>query len=88
MRLLRALSLALSATLLTACVTAPSSRVLPPVPEYTRAIMDRAVLEIQGDPRPLCEKDAGPEEDCSAIKRLIVDYGDLRRQLKALEDAQ
>ncbi len=58
------------------------------MPEYGRALMDRAVLDLHEDPRPICAAEPEDEDDCSAIKRLIVDYGDLRRQLRALEKAQ
>lgn len=71
-------------TLLTACVGAGSSAPVSALPTevvYSRTFQDRAAAEREAM-APRCDR-IEPADDCSAAARLIDDYGDLRRQLRA-----
>jgi hypothetical protein len=67
-------SIALSATLLTACQSTPSSRVMcPPLATYAPAFQTQAASELRALP-------AG-----AAVGQLVTDYGKLRDACRAIE---
>tara|TARA_Y100001938_G_C8095998_1_gene438193 strand:- start:4106 stop:4444 length:339 start_codon:yes stop_codon:yes gene_type:complete len=55
--------------------------VTPPLVEYSAAIQTTAADKLQQLGQP-CPRDV-VVGDCSAIARMIIDYGDLRRKIRA-----
>jgi hypothetical protein len=53
--------------------------VTPPVAEYTSDIMEKAAQELEFM-KPPCPRDHA-HENCSALTRMILDYGDLRAKI-------
>ena len=53
--------------------------VTPPVVEYSDDLMTKAADELDFMKRP-CPRDV-VSDDCSAISRMIIDYGDLRAKI-------
>jgi len=70
-----------SALLLSACARVPSN-VRPDPPEYSDAFQARAAGEMAGDDRRPCDR-IQPRGDCSAMKRMIIDYGHMREEIRA-----
>lgn len=67
------------------CATGGSSTVIAPEPaEYADAVQQRAAAELGGLPAP-CPRNR-VTEGCSAVHRLVIDYGQLRGQLRAARD--
>lgn len=64
----------------------PVSTVMPDHYTYAPAFQSRAASELSGLAPP-CDR-VEPTSDCSAISRLVVDYGDVRRQIRAAQGAQ
>jgi hypothetical protein len=74
----------MSLTLLSACVRENFS--ITPMPEmvhYGSEFQKRAREELRALPRVCLPMDT-VTKDCSAIKMMIVDYGHLRQQIKAI----
>jgi len=55
--------------------------VTPPLVEYSPTIMNQAAAELEFM-RPPCARDIAVGE-CSALSRMIIDYGDLREKIRA-----
>jgi len=72
-----------SVLLLSGCGKA-TSRVLPELPEYSDRFQQRAAEEMGETARP-CDP-IQPRGDCSATKRLVIDYGHLREEIRAVEE--
>lgn len=69
--------------LLTGCQTAAFEAITPEVIEYSPDVQQRAAEELQAMPLP-CPRDvviAG----CSAVHRMIKDYGLTRDRIRAVE---
>lgn len=93
-------SLPLAMMLLSACATGtskikPTAVVIPKLQEYSQDVMRKAADEL-GHMNPPCDANANGEHfsavgvdgqvvQCSATHRLVIDYGDLRRKLRAAE---
>lgn len=69
----------LTLTLLTNCATVISNPQIRLV-EYDHAFQRKAAQEIEQLRAP-CAHDV--LADCSAVRRMVVDYGDLRQKLRA-----
>ena len=77
-------SLALTSALLsTACAVGGSSAVLPAAVAYGPMVQARAADELEGL-GPACPRDA-IIADCSAVKRMTMDYLWLRDLIRAME---
>ena len=71
------------AGLLTSCGTVVSSVVVAPdLVEDSPALMERAATELRAM-GPACDP-VEPAGDCSAVARLVRDYGIARDQIRAL----
>lgn len=78
-----ALSLLLLIAPLTACERISSSAVSPTLANYDAAFQLRAAEEM-AKLRPACARDVVIEQ-CSTIKRMIIDYKELRDKVRAIE---
>ena len=58
--------------------------VLPDMEDYSKGVQALAADEL-GQLRPPCARD-GVAKDCSVVHRMIIDYGDLRRRIRAAKD--
>jgi hypothetical protein len=58
--------------------------ITPPIVNYSDEIQKTAASELQKIGEP-CPRDVVVRE-CSAIARLVIDYGDLRRKIRAAKD--
>lgn len=56
---------------------------LPPLAQYTPEFLARAADEVRALPRA-CARDA-PSADCSTLLQLVIDYMQLRGQLRILD---
>ena len=56
--------------------------VTPPIETYSRELQAGAAAEMKAIPSP-CPRDTVNVGDCSALKRLVIDYGDLRQRIRA-----
>lgn len=84
----RAAILAVSMGLLTACAKGSSSGAIVATPDlyrYSEGFQSHTVWELQQIKRPPCARDVTVEQgrNCSAIARLVIDYGDTRKQIRA-----
>ncbi len=76
--------LLLSAISVTACGAGNSSGLIaPPVLDYSPEVQAHAADELEAL-GPACPRDA-VFGGCSAVKRLVLDYGWLREQVRAIE---
>jgi len=80
---LRLLSLLPLTLLFAACAKEPSSAVTPKLRVYSRDVQARAADELQAMPAP-CAPDA-VAGNCSAVKRLVVDYKTTRDEIRAIK---
>lgn len=71
--------------LLSACQTVASESVLPDLYIYGPAVQKQAADEMLKQPPP-CPRDVVTEK-CCATCRLIMDYGDVRNQIRAIGEA-
>ena len=57
----------------------------PPIEDYSKELQAAAVVEMKAipDPRP---RDTVNVSGCSALKRLVIDYGDLRQRIRAARE--
>lgn len=74
-------SLLASAALLNGCAAGSSDLTLPPLQHYSEDLQAAAAAEIRLMPPP-CPPDTA-FSGCSAVKRLVIDYGDLRARIRA-----
>ena len=59
--------------------------VTPPIEDYSKELQDAAAAEMKAIPGP-CSRDTMNFSDCSALKRLVIDYADLRQRIRAAKD--
>lgn len=78
-------SLTASALLLSACATGSSSVVTPELEDYSKAFQAKAADELAADDRRPCDR-REPHPPCSALKRLAIDYGNMREKVRAARD--
>lgn len=78
------LSLLILAPLLSACATGNFNpqAVTPDVVPYSREFQAKAADELERMPPP-CAADVA-NEHCSAVHRLVIDYGTMRNQARAI----
>ena len=75
--------LLMSVLLATGCARSDSSPVTgPPVLDYTEEVQAHAANELEALGPP-CPRDA-VYGGCSAVKRLVIDYGWMREQVRAI----
>lgn len=67
--------------LLTACGGATSSTTNPNLVEYSKEFQAKAADEMQVM-KPPCAHDV-VDENCSASRRMIIDYKDMREKIRA-----
>lgn len=75
----------LSLLLLTACGAATSSGtsgVALSLYDYSPEFQGRAAAELEAAPRP-CDRDEAAD-DCSALARMVIDYGVVRNEIRVL----
>ena len=56
--------------------------VTPPIETYSKELQDAAAAERKALNGP-CPRDTVNVSDCSALKRLVIDYGDLQQRIRA-----
>ena len=54
----------------------------PPIEGYSKKLQDAAAAEMKAIPGPY-PRDTVNVTDCSAVKRMVIDYGDLRQRIRA-----
>ena len=59
--------------------------VTPPIDAYSKKLQAAAAAEMKALNGP-CPRDTVNVSDCSALKRLVIDYGDLRQRIRAAKD--
>ncbi len=59
--------------------------VTPPIETYSEELQDASAAEMQAIPSP-CSRDTLNVTDCSAVKRMTIDYGDLRQRIRAARE--
>ena len=59
--------------------------VTPPIEAYSKELQDAAAAEMKAIPGP-CPRDTVNVTDCSAVKRMVIDYGDLRQRIRAARE--
>lgn len=81
---------ALLSLLLTACATAPFkvkvAPVLPKLESYSPAFVGQAADEFDRMP-PACDRQE-PNATCSAVKRLAIDHGTLRKRIREAQSKE
>lgn len=76
---------ALVMMLLSGCAKGVSERpivLVPDLPEYSQAFQAMAAEELAGIQTPPCDRHE-PIKGCSALGRLVVDYGSMRAAIRA-----
>ena len=58
--------------------------VTPPIEAYSKEPHDAAAAEMKAIPGP-CPRDTINVSGCSALKRLVIDYGALRQRMRAVK---
>ena len=59
--------------------------VTPPIEGYSKELQDAAAAEMKSLNGP-CPRDTVNVSDCSALKRLVIDYGDRRQRIRAARE--
>ena len=59
--------------------------VTPPIEAYSKELQDAATAEMRAIPSP-CPRDTVNASGCTALKRLVIDYGDLRQPIRAARE--
>ena len=59
--------------------------VTPPIEDYSKELQAAAAAEMKAIPDP-CPRDTVNVSDCSALKRLVIDFGDLRQRIRAARE--
>ena len=57
----------------------------PPIEDYTKELQAAAAAEMKSLNGP-CPRDTVNVTDCSAVKRMVIDYGDLRQRIRAARE--
>ena len=52
-----------------------------PIGAYSKELQDAAAAEMKAIPGP-CPRDMVIVVNCSAVKRMVIDYGDLRQRIR------
>lgn len=68
--------------LLTSCAAGVSSAVTPDLVQYSPEFQAQAAAELTGLAPPCAQDVAG--DYCSAVHRLVMDYGDMREKVRAI----
>ena len=58
--------------------------VTPPIEDYSKELQ-AAAAEMKAIPDP-CPRDTVNVSGCSALKRLVIEYGDLRQRIRAARE--
>ena len=59
--------------------------VTSPIEAYSKELLAAAAAEMRAIPGP-CPRDTVNVTDCSAVKRTVIDYGDLRQWIRAARE--
>ena len=59
--------------------------VTPPIEAYSKELQVAAAAEIKAISNP-CPRDSVNVTDCSAVKDMVIDYGDLHQRIRAAKD--
>ena len=59
--------------------------VTPPIEAYSTELQDAAAAEMKALNGP-CPRDTVNVVNCSAVKRMVIDYGDLRQRMRAARE--
>ena len=59
--------------------------VTPPIEAYSNELQAAAAAELTSLNGP-CPRDTVNVTDCSAVKRIVIDYGDLRQRIRAARE--
>ena len=59
--------------------------VTPPIEDYSKELQDAAAAEMKALNGP-CPRDTVIVAHCSAVKRMMIDYGDLRQRIRAARE--
>ena len=59
--------------------------VTPPIENYSKELQAAAAVDMKAIPDP-CPRDTVNVTDCSAVKRMLIDYGDLRQRIRAARE--
>ena len=59
--------------------------VTPPIEAYSKELQAAAAAEMKANPGP-CPRDTVIVANCSAVKRMVIDYGDLRQRIRAARE--
>ena len=59
--------------------------VTPPIETYSKELQDAAAVEMKSLNGP-CPRDTVIVVNCSAVKRMMIDYGDLRQRIRAARE--
>ena len=59
--------------------------VTPPIEDYPKELQAAAAAEMKAIPDP-CPRDTVNVRDWSAVKRMVIDYGDLRQRIRAARE--
>ena len=57
----------------------------PPIEDYSKELQAAAAAEMKAIPGP-CSRDTVNVTDCSAVKRMVIDYGHLRQRIRAARE--
>ena len=57
----------------------------PPIEAYSKELQAAAAAELKSLNGP-CPRDTVNVTDCSAVKRMVIDYGDLRQRIRAARE--
>ena len=55
-----------------------------PIEDYSKELQAAAAAEMKAIPGP-CPRDTINVSGCSALKRLVIDYGDLRQRMRSVK---
>ena len=59
--------------------------VTPPIEAYSKELQAAAAAEMKSLNGP-CPRDTVIVANCSAVKRMVIDYGDLRQRIRAARE--
>ena len=59
--------------------------VTPPIEAYSKELQAAAAAEMKAISDP-CPRDTVIVANCSAVKRMVIDYGDLRQRIRAARE--
>ena len=56
-----------------------------PIEDYSKELQAAAAAEMKAIPDP-CPRDKVIDVNCSALKRMVIDYGNLRQRIRAARE--